>query len=75
MEVTVFLFVNGVKIYQYKAKDFEKDVYPLCLRNFSKNFTVNNMKKLYYMNMCLIRIALIFILDSHKYLIKKHDIK
>ena len=35
MEETVFLFVNGVKIYQYKAKDFEKDVYPFCLGNFS----------------------------------------
>ena len=29
------------------------------------------MKKLDYVNMCLIRIVLIFILDSQKYLVKK----
>ena len=40
-----FLFVNGTKIHQFKAKDFEIKKYPLCLGNISKDFSVNNMKK------------------------------
>ena len=40
-----FLFVNAAKIYQFKAKDSEIKKYPLCLGNFSKNFTAINMKK------------------------------
>ena len=33
MEVTAILFVNGVKSYQFKAKDSEITTYPLCLGN------------------------------------------
>ena len=33
METTVFLFVNGVKIYQFKAKDSEINASPMCLGN------------------------------------------
>ena len=40
-----FLFVNATKIYQFKAKDFEIETYPLCLGNISGNFSANNMKK------------------------------
>ena len=41
-----FLFVNTTKIYQYiKAKNSEIKDYALCLRNISKDFTVDNMKK------------------------------
>ena len=39
-----FLFVNGVKIYQFKAKDSELNVYPLYLDNISKYFALNNLK-------------------------------
>ena len=39
-----FLFVNGVKIYQFKAKDSELNVYPLYLDNISKHFALNNLK-------------------------------
>ena len=40
-----FLFVNSTKIYQLKAKISETTPYPLCFRNISKDFAVNNMKK------------------------------
>ena len=38
------LFVNGTEIIKFKAKGSEIEATPLCLRNFSKNFSVNNMK-------------------------------
>ena len=41
-----FLCANGVKIHQFRAKDSEIKICPLCLENISKDFTVNNMKKL-----------------------------
>ena len=40
-----FLFFNALKIYHFKAKDFEEKSYPLCLGNISKGFTTNNLKK------------------------------
>ena len=40
-----YLFVNGTEIYKYKAKDSETAATPLCLRNISKDWSVNNMKK------------------------------
>ena len=39
------LFVNATKIYQFKAKYFEIKKHPLCFRNISRDFSVNNMKK------------------------------
>ena len=39
------LCMNGVKIYQFKAKDSEIKPYILCLENISKVFIVGNMKK------------------------------
>ena len=38
-----FLFVNTVKIYQFRAKDSEIKPYPACLGNISKYFTLDNM--------------------------------
>ena len=32
-----YLFVNGIEIYKFKAKDSEIVVSPLCLRNISKD--------------------------------------
>ena len=32
-------------MYQFKAKDSEIKYYTLCLGNFPKDFTINNMKK------------------------------
>ena len=40
-----FLFVYGVKIYEFKSKNFERKPDPLRLENISKDFTINNMKK------------------------------
>ena len=44
-ESNSFLFVNTVKIYQFRAKDSEVKLYPICLGNISEDFTVDNMKK------------------------------
>ena len=40
-----YLFVNGDKIYKFKAKYFEMAASPLCLGNISKDWSVDNMKK------------------------------
>lgn len=45
MVVTVFLYVNSVRTYQFKAKHSEMKQYPLCLSSISKDFTVDNLKK------------------------------
>ena len=76
-----FLFVNATKIHQFKAKDSEIKRYPLCLGNISKDFSVDNMKKtglngyVYDFSVDYNAIAVDDILDIHKYLMKKHDIK
>ena len=45
MEAIVFLFINAVKMYQFKAMDSERKPCPLCLGNIRNGFTLNNMKK------------------------------
>ena len=40
-----YLFVNGTKIYKFKAKDSEIAPSPLCLGNSSKDWSTDNMKK------------------------------
>ena len=44
-ETNSFLFVNTVKIYQFRATDPEVKLYPICLGNISEDFTLDNMKK------------------------------
>ena len=39
-----YLFVNGVKIIKFKAKDSNIITNPLCLGNISKDWSVDNMK-------------------------------
>ena len=39
-----FLFVNAMKLYQFKLKDSEIKAYSLCLRNISNNFLLDNLK-------------------------------
>ena len=76
-----FLFVNATKIYQFKAKDLEIKKYPLCLGNILKYFTAINMKKRGlsgYVSKFSVDFNIIDtnnIINIHKYLIKKHDIK
>ena len=39
------MFVNGVKVYQFKAKDSEINAYLFSLVNISQDFTAANIKK------------------------------
>ena len=39
------MFVNGIEIYKFKAKDSEIVATLLCLGNISKDWSVDNMKK------------------------------
>ena len=41
-----YLFVNGTEIIKFKAKDSEIVATPLCLENISKDWSVDNIKKL-----------------------------
>ena len=76
-----YLFVNGTNIIEFKAKDSSIVAHPLCLGNISKDFSVDNMKKTglkgYFYNFSVDynTIAAADILDIHKYLMKKHNIK
>ena len=40
-----YLFVNGTKIYKFKAKDSETVTTPLSLGNISKDWSVDNTRK------------------------------
>ena len=39
-----YMFVNGVEIYIFKAKDSEINAALLCLDHVSKDFSVDDMK-------------------------------
>ena len=56
------LFVNGTEIYKFKAKYSEIVATPLCLRNISKDWSTNNMKKLGLMDMSLILVLIMMLL-------------
>ena len=51
-----YLFVNGTEIYKFKAKDSETVATSLCLRNISKDWSIDNMKKQDLMVMFLILV-------------------
>ena len=40
-----YLFVNRVRMYSFKAKDFELNACPVCLENISKDLVVDNIRK------------------------------
>ena len=40
-----YLFVNGIEIYKFKAKDSEIVASPLCLGSILKDWSTDNMKK------------------------------
>ena len=40
-----YLFVNGIEIYKFKAKDSEIIPSTLCFENISKNWSTDNMKR------------------------------
>ena len=75
-----YLFVNGKDIHKFKAKDSEILATPFCLRNISKDWSVDNMKKtgfkgyVYGFSVDYDAIAVDDILDVHNYLMKNNDI-
>ena len=75
-----YLFVNGTEIIKFKAKDSELTSTLLCLGNVSHDFSVTNMKKtglygnVYEFSADYGTISVDNILNSHKYLMKKHNI-
>ena len=71
-----YLFVNSTEIYKFKAKYSESVATPLCIANISKDWLVDNMKKLDLMDTSMICVDydatdVDDIGDIHKYLIKK----
>ena len=59
-----YLFVNGIEIYKFKAKDSEIVVGPVCLGNISKDWSVDNIKKLDLLVMFMILVQNITLLQS-----------
>ena len=72
-----YLFVNGIEIYKFKAKDSKIVAAPLCLGNISKDWSVDYMKRtgyngyVYDFSVDYDGIAVDDILDICKYLTKK----
>ena len=73
--VNSYLFVNGTEIHKFKSKDSAIAATPFCLRNISKDFSVDNMKKTvlngYVYDFSVDAAA---VDDIHKYLMKKNGI-
>ena len=81
-QIVICLFVNGKEIHKFKAKDSEIVATSLSLRNISKDWSVDNMKRtgfngyVYNFGVDYDAIAVDDTLDIHKYLMKKkYDIK
>ena len=76
-----YLFVNGKKFINFKAKDSEIVPYPLCLGNVSKDFSLVNTTNtglygyIYDFSVNYGAIANDKILDIHKYLMEKNNIE
>ena len=56
-----YLFANGTEIYKLKAKGSEIFVGPICLGNISKDWLVDNMKKMYLLVMFMILVLIIIL--------------
>ena len=75
-----YLFVNGTEIYKVKAKDSKIVPSSLCLRNISKDWSVDNMKRtgltgyVYDFSEDYNTIAADNIKDIGKYLMEKNGI-
>ena len=75
-----YLFVNGVEIIKFKAKDSNVIATPLCLGNISKDWSVDNMKDtglngyVYDFSVDYDATDVEDIKDIHKYLMKKNNI-
>ena len=76
-----YLFVNGIEIYKFKAKDSEIAACPLCLGNISKDWLIDNLKKKTVFNGYVYDFSVDYdapdvdyVKDIHKYLMEKNDI-
>ena len=75
-----YLFVNGMEIIKFKAKDSAIVPTPLYLGNISKDWSVDNMKKtgftgyVYDFSVDYNVTDVDNIKDIHKHLLKKNDI-
>ena len=75
-----YLFLNGTEIIKFKAKNSEIKAYSLCLRNISKDLSVDKMKNtglkghVYDFSVDYNAIAVASTLDFPKYLMKKNGI-
>ena len=80
-ESNSYLFVNGTDIHKFKLKDSEIIAAPICLGNISRDISVDNMKKtglneyVYNFSVDYDFSANDKILDIHKYLMEKTNIK
>ena len=68
------LFVNGTGITKFRVKDSEITSYELCLKNISKDWSVDNMKRA-GLKGCVYGFRVSNILDIHKYLMEKNKVK
>ena len=72
-----YLYVNDTEIYKFKAKDSGIVASPLCLRNISKDWSVDNMEKtrfngyIYDFSVDYDVTDVDYIEDIHKYLMQK----
>ena len=75
-----YLFVHGIEIYKFKAKDSEIVVIPLCLGNILKDWSTDNLKRTgfnghaYDFSVDYDATDVDDIKDIHKYLMKKNNI-
>ena len=75
-----YLFVNGIEIYKFKAKDSAIVTTPSCLGNILKDWSADIMKKAgltsyaYDVSADYDAITVDDFKDIHKYLMKKNDI-
>ena len=76
-----YLFVNTTEIYKFRAKDSDIVENPHCLGNISEDFSTDNMNKtglygyVYDFSTDYNPIAADDIVDIHKYLTEKNNIK
>ena len=74
------MFVNGIEIYKSKAKDSEIVASPLSSGKISKDWSIDNMKKVgfngyvYDFSVDYDGVNVDDIKDIHKYFMKKNEI-
>ena len=59
-----YLFVNGTEIYKFKAKESEISVGPICLGNISKDWSVDNMKRMDLLVVFMLLALIMILLQS-----------